>query len=104
MLYSAGVILAVAEAVRRYRLTNLVVDPVMISSSGKRLLKKDAEDALIGELLPLALVVMPNIAEASKLAGMEIKSLKDAEEAAARIKNSGQKTCSSRADTCLASR
>ncbi len=91
MLYSAGVILAVAEAVRRYRLTNLVVDPVMISSSGKRLLKKDAEDALIGELFPLALVVMPNVAEASKLAGMEIKSLKDAEEAAARIKKLGPK-------------
>jgi len=91
MLYSAGVILAVAEAVRRHRLSNLVVDPVMISSSGKRLLKKDAEDALIGELFPLALIVMPNGAEASKLAGMEIKSLKDAEEAAARIRKLGPK-------------
>jgi hydroxymethylpyrimidine/phosphomethylpyrimidine kinase len=91
MLYSAGVISAVADAVRRYRLTNLVVDPVMISSSGKRLLKKDAEGALIGELFPLALIVMPNIAEASKLAGMEINSLKDAEEAAAKIRKFGPK-------------
>jgi len=91
MLYSAGVILAVTEAVCRYRLTNLVVDPVMISSSGKRLLKKDAEAALIGKLFPLALVVMPNCAEASKLAGMEIKSLKDVKKAAARIKKLGPK-------------
>jgi hydroxymethylpyrimidine/phosphomethylpyrimidine kinase len=89
MLYSAGVISQVADAVRRYRLSNLVVDPVMVSSSGKRLLKKDAEAALIGELFPLALVVMPNVAEASRLSGMEIRSIKDAEEAAARIKKSG---------------
>ncbi len=104
MLYSAGVILAVAEAVRRYRLTNLVVDPVMISSSGKRLLKKDAEDALIGELFPLALVVMPNVAEAAKLAGMEIKSLKDAEEAAARIKKLGPKNVLIKGGHLLAAR
>jgi hydroxymethylpyrimidine/phosphomethylpyrimidine kinase len=91
MLYSAGVIATVADAARCYRLSNLVVDPVMISSSGKRLLKKDAEDALVGLLFPLALVVMPNIAEAKKLSGMEINSLKDAEEAAAIIKNLGPK-------------
>jgi hydroxymethylpyrimidine/phosphomethylpyrimidine kinase len=91
MLYSAGVIATVADAARCYRLSNLVVDPVMISSSGKRLLKKDAEDALVGLLFPLALVVMPNIAEAEKLSGMEINSLKDAEEAAAIIKNLGPK-------------
>lgn len=91
MLYSAGVISAVADAVRCYRLSNLVVDPVMISSSGKRLLKKDAEDALIGELFPLALIVMPNIAEAAKFSGMEINSLKDAEEAAAKIRKLGPK-------------
>jgi hydroxymethylpyrimidine/phosphomethylpyrimidine kinase len=91
MLYSAGVISAVADAVRRYRLSNLVVDPVMISSSGNRLLKKDAEDALVGLLFPLALVVMPNVAEAERLSGMEIKSLKDAEEAAAIIRKLGPK-------------
>lgn len=91
MLYSAGVISAVADAVRRYRLSNLVVDPVTISSSGKRLLKKDAEAALIGELFPLALIVMPNIAEAAKLSGIEINSLKDAEEAAAIIIKLGPK-------------
>ncbi|MGC2424587.1 MAG: bifunctional hydroxymethylpyrimidine kinase/phosphomethylpyrimidine kinase, partial [Nitrospirota bacterium] len=72
-------------------LLNLVVDPVTISSSGKRLLKKDAEEALIGGLFPLALVVMPNIAEAEKLSGMEIRSLKDVEEAAARIRKLGPK-------------
>jgi hydroxymethylpyrimidine/phosphomethylpyrimidine kinase len=91
MLYSAGVISAVADAVRRYRLSNLVVDPVMISSSGKRLLKKDALDALVSLLLPLALVVMPNVAEAARLSGMEINSLKDAEEAAAQIRKLGPK-------------
>ncbi|MHB8174057.1 MAG: bifunctional hydroxymethylpyrimidine kinase/phosphomethylpyrimidine kinase [Nitrospirota bacterium] len=91
MLYSAGVISAVAEAVRRYKLDNLVVDPVTISSSGKRLLKKDAQERLIAELFPLALVVMPNVFEAEALSGMEIKNIKDVEEAAAIIKKIGPK-------------
>jgi hydroxymethylpyrimidine/phosphomethylpyrimidine kinase len=59
-----------------------VVDPVMISKSGQRLLKPDAVEALMRELIPLALVVTPNIHEAQQLSGIEIKTLADARKAA----------------------
>ncbi len=91
MLYSAGAVSAAADAVKEHGLVNLVIDPVMISSSGKRLLKRDAQDALTGGLLPLALVVMPNVAEAEALSGIEIKNIEDAEEAARIIRRLGPK-------------
>jgi hydroxymethylpyrimidine/phosphomethylpyrimidine kinase len=74
MLYNAGIIRAVAAQVRRYRLRRLVVDPVMIATSGARLLRPDAVRALMAELLPLALVVTPNLAEAEALWGEPIRS------------------------------
>jgi len=63
----------------------LVVDPVMISKSGYKLLNDNAIDALKTGLLPLALVVTPNLHEAQLLAGMTIESTDDMEEAARRI-------------------
>ncbi len=89
MLYSAGAVSAVAEAVKEYRLENLVIDPVMISSSGRKLIKDYALERLTSELFPLALVVMPNVAEAEALSGIEIKNIPDAEEAARIIRKLG---------------
>jgi len=85
MLSSAPIIATVAATVRRYGLTRLVVDPVMVAKSGDRLLREDAVAALRAELLPLALVVTPNIPEAEELAGMTIITAEDRHEAARRI-------------------
>lgn len=85
MLSSAPIIAAVAAAVRRHGLTQLVVDPVMIAKSGDRLLREEAVAALREELLPLALVVTPNIPEAETLSGMAIATEDDRREAARRI-------------------
>ncbi|MGN6699887.1 MAG: bifunctional hydroxymethylpyrimidine kinase/phosphomethylpyrimidine kinase [Thermomicrobiales bacterium] len=85
MLSSAPIIATVAAGVRRYGLTKLVVDPVMIAKSGDRLLRADAVAALRTELLPLALVVTPNIPEAEVLAELTIATDDDRREAARRI-------------------
>jgi hydroxymethylpyrimidine/phosphomethylpyrimidine kinase len=82
MLYEAAIIKTVAAALRRHRLKNLVVDPVMVAGSGARLLKPDAVSALCTELLPLAAVVTPNLAEAELLWQRRIRHLDDLREAA----------------------
>lgn len=82
MLYSTDIIKTVARTVKRLRIQPLVVDPVMIATSGASLLRKDAVAALCGELLPLASIVTPNIPEAEALADFEIKSLADMQRAA----------------------
>ncbi len=82
MLCSAEIVKIVAKLLKPQNVTNLVVDPVMIAKSGHRLLKPDAVEALMHELIPLALVVTPNIHEAQQLSGIEIKTLNDARRAA----------------------
>ncbi len=72
MLASGAIIEAVAAAVQRHAITNLVVDPVMIAKSGDRLLHDAAQDAMKRRLLPLALVVTPNVPEAEALTGVTI--------------------------------
>lgn len=74
MLSSAAIIDAVADGIRRHRIEQLVVDPVMVATSGDRLLREDAVDAIRSDLLPLALVVTPNIPEAEILTGKRIES------------------------------
>jgi len=69
MLSSAEIIGTVAERIRRWRLDRLVVDPVMVAKSGDRLLRADAVQALVRDLLPLALVLTPNLPEAEVLVG-----------------------------------
>jgi hydroxymethylpyrimidine/phosphomethylpyrimidine kinase len=70
MLFSRPLIDAVADFIEGWRWrVPLVVDPVMIASSGARLLRDDAVDALVGRLFPLATVVTPNLSEAEALAG-----------------------------------
>src|SRR5712691_9354656 len=61
MLSTAGIILAVAAKLRQHRVEKLVVDPVMIAKSGDPLLEPGAREALVAEMLPLALVVTPNL-------------------------------------------
>ncbi len=81
MLSNKEIIRAVARAVDKYGFP-LVVDPVMIAKSGAKLLRDDAVEALIKELIPRAWVVTPNRMEAERITGLEIKSLDDAREAA----------------------
>ena len=72
MLYSAEIVSVVAQSVKKYSLGKLVVDPVMIATSGGKLLCDDAVAALCSELLALADVVTPNLPEAEVLCGHEI--------------------------------
>ncbi len=85
MLSNAPIIEVVAARLRRHGLARLVVDPVMVAKSGDRLLRAEAVRALCDVLLPLALVVTPNLPEAEALAGRPIGTRDDLEEAARRI-------------------
>jgi hydroxymethylpyrimidine/phosphomethylpyrimidine kinase len=85
MLASTGIVQTVADAVERHRLPHLVVDPVMVSKSGRHLLDDDAVEAVRRRLLPLAQVVTPNRPEAEVLVGHPLATLADAHDAARRI-------------------
>jgi hydroxymethylpyrimidine/phosphomethylpyrimidine kinase len=85
MLSNSGIIDAVADRIRHHRIANLVVDPVMISKSGSALMRPEAMDALRTALLPLAMVVTPNLHEAGAISGQVIDSLEGMREAARRI-------------------
>ena len=85
MLVNSTIVEAVAAAVEALELPNLVVDPVMVAKSGDHLLDEEAVHAVRWTLLRLARVVTPNIPEADVLAKMQIRSLADMREAAARI-------------------
>lgn len=69
MVSRAGSIEAIADALVRHGARNVVVDPVMVASSGARLLAEDAVEALKRRLLPLCLIVTPNLPEAAELTG-----------------------------------
>ena len=85
MLFSAEIIGAVAGAARKMRLPRLVVDPVMVATSGARLLRADALRALKRDLLPLAEVVTPNLPEAEILCGHAIQTRRELGAAAREI-------------------
>jgi hydroxymethylpyrimidine/phosphomethylpyrimidine kinase len=89
MLAEAAIVEAVAAAIKELDLPLLVVDPVIASTRGDRLLDDDGVQMLCRELLPLAHVVTPNIPEAEALSGRRILSKEDAEEAARRIHGLG---------------
>ncbi len=89
MVSQAATIKIIAEQLKKYQASLIVVDPVMVSKSGYKLLQPNAEQALIHELLPLATVVTPNIPEAEVITGMKITDAKDMENAAAKIKSTG---------------
>jgi hydroxymethylpyrimidine/phosphomethylpyrimidine kinase len=85
MLANAKIIETVVKKIREHRLRNLVVDPVMVATSGDLLIKKNAVAALRSQLIPLAIVVTPNIPEAEELTGMALRTSEDIEESARRI-------------------
>ncbi|MCG8353658.1 MAG: bifunctional hydroxymethylpyrimidine kinase/phosphomethylpyrimidine kinase [Chloroflexales bacterium] len=82
MLGSAAIIEAVAASVQRYQVQRLVIDPVMVAKSGDRLLAEDAVHALRERLLPLALLITPNLPEAGVLLGRRVVREDDMERAA----------------------
>ncbi len=82
MVSNAGIIRATANSLKMHRARNIVLDPVMISTSGSPLLQQDAIDELNSSLLPLASIVTPNIPEAEALSGTRIKDKADTEKAA----------------------
>ena len=89
MLFDAPRIRAVAAGLRRWKASNVVLDPVMVSKSGKRLLTRRALAELKRDLLPLSDLVTPNLPEAEALAGMRIRSEGDRRIAAGVIADLG---------------
>lgn len=77
MVSSSELIIKIAEALKKYGAKNIVVDPVMVATSGSALIKNDAVKTMCEYLLPLATVVTPNIPEAEILADMKISSKED---------------------------
>ena len=82
MLHDAEVVRAVAAALRRHRFAHVVLDPVMVATSGDKLITQDTVSVLIRELLPLATLVTPNLDEAGWLIGRPIGSADELEPAA----------------------
>lgn len=85
MVSSAAIISTIAARLKAFGARNVVVDPVMVATSGSRLLDEDATGALRGELLPLGTVITPNIPEAEALCGFAIADHGDMERAARRL-------------------
>lgn len=77
MLPSAGVVRAVAGVLRDFNARNVVLDPVMVSTSGMRLMDEDAREALVHELIPLVSIVTPNVPEAVVLLGRPFRHIDD---------------------------
>ena len=82
MLSSSEIMRHVASKLRQYHARHIVLDPVMVSTSGHRLMDKDAEETLQKELFPLAEIITPNIPEAESLTGMQITDAASMEKAA----------------------
>jgi hydroxymethylpyrimidine/phosphomethylpyrimidine kinase len=85
MLPNSAIIEAVAERIERWEVTTLVVDPVMVAKAGDRLLREEAVETLKRRLLPLALVVTPNLPEAEVITGRELRTWDDIRDAARAI-------------------
>ena len=77
MVSSVGLIESIAKKLKQYEAENIVVDPVMVATSGSRLISEDAIGALKELLLPMAAVLTPNIPETEVLSGMEVKTADD---------------------------
>jgi hydroxymethylpyrimidine/phosphomethylpyrimidine kinase len=89
MLFSAGIVDAVAETLQKFQIRSVVLDPVMISTSGNYLLETDAIDRLKTKLFPLTTVLTPNLAEAEALVGRHIRTIADMEAAARQLAQLG---------------
>jgi hydroxymethylpyrimidine/phosphomethylpyrimidine kinase len=91
MLANAEIVEVVAKKMKQYQVEKVVVDPVMVAKSGDSLLRKDAQEALIKRLIPLSMVVTPNLMEASVLTGLKVRSIEEMKKAAHRIYQLGSK-------------
>ncbi len=91
MLVNAEIVEVVARKIKQYRVKKVVVDPVMVAKSGHFLLRRDAQDALLKRLIPLSMVVTPNLTEASVLTGLKVRSVEEMKKAAHRIYELGSK-------------
>ena len=85
MVSSGELIMATAEKLEQYRAEKIVIDPVMVATSGAKLISDDAIDTLKGRLLPMADMITPNIPEAEVLSGMKIHTEEDMVQAAGNI-------------------
>ena len=91
MVSDKELIRVIARKLKQYEARHIVVDPVMVATSGARLISEDAIETLKQELFPLATVLTPNIPEAQHIAGMKISTPEDMEEAARLIYAKGCK-------------
>ena len=91
MLATSDIISVVCSSLKKYNVSKLVVDPVMIAKDGSRLLQKEAINSLITELIPISYVITPNVPEAEDLVSMKINSIKDMYNAADKIYKLGAK-------------
>jgi hydroxymethylpyrimidine/phosphomethylpyrimidine kinase len=89
MLATAELVSAVASAIREHGLQRYVLDPVMVATSGDRLLESDAVATIVTELLPLSTLVTPNLHEAAILADMSVETTEDMRKAGRRILEMG---------------
>ena len=89
MLHSAEVVILVADMIEKYGIRNLVLDPVMVSTSGHRLIEEDAVEVIKDRLLPLARVITPNVPEAEILAGRKITGEEDFDTVARELSDNG---------------
>lgn len=87
MMSSSELISVIAERLKYHKARNVVIDPVMVSTSGSSLIKEDGVKTLVEELIPLATLITPNIPEAQILSGMEINNEQDILNAAKWINN-----------------
>ena len=85
MVSSSALIEVIAQKLTQYKAKNLVIDPVMVATSGAKLISDEAIETLKGKLLGLATLITPNIPEAQVLSGMDIRTAEDMERAAKAI-------------------
>ena len=91
MLFNADIARAVAASLRQHKPRHIVLDPVMISTSGSQLIDNDAIEVLLGELMPISSIITPNRHEAERIASMPIACAADIEPAARKILAAGAK-------------
>jgi len=89
MLANSEIVTAVSEALKRLRLLDLVVDPVMVAKSGDRLLDPSAQRAYLEHLFPITAVLTPNLLEAEALVGHPVRSLDEMRAAARELRAEG---------------
>ena len=85
MINDVEIVKVIADAIRKYKPAHVVLDPVMVSTSGCKLIEDKAIEALTRELIPLATLITPNLREAEVLAGSPIKTVEDMKQTADRL-------------------